>query len=262
MTPLKSIQSIRIFQHTYWESLDRFLLEQDTYPHWSIFCIESGRIKYSVLEEEGVGQPGDFLLCPPGIPLRRKAESPLNFHFFQFEWEGAEEGYKAGKFTIQDRERIFSNYAYLKRYAFEQDEEALKIKEHLLLDIFRLFEMEGEKGLVEMNTVYYHDPLIYQAVLYMREHAFEQLTLNDVAQELGLSSVQFTRRFARSIGMTPSDYFTAIRIRQAREMLLETDKTLDTIAKECGFNNGFYLSRVFKKRMKMSPAAYRKTHWI
>ncbi|MGD6816006.1 helix-turn-helix domain-containing protein [Metabacillus sp. 113a] len=259
---MRSIGKLKIHQHTYWQSLDQFLLEQDTYPHWSIFIIEKGKLGYRVLEESGTGEPGDFLLCPPGLPLKREALTSLDFHFFQFEWEEEHGEWLSGKFTIKDKERLQSNFNYLKRYAFEQDDHARRIKEHYLLDLFFLYSIEAEKGMMEPTSVPFQDRLIYKALLYIREHAFEQIALNQVAQEIGLSPVQFTRRFSRSTGMTPNDYVTSIRIRQAREMLLETDKTLDAIAKECGFNNGFYLSRVFKKRMKMSPAAYRKTHWI
>ncbi|MTH51900.1 helix-turn-helix domain-containing protein [Bacillus mangrovi] len=254
-------QRLNIHQHTYWESLNQFLLKEDTYPHWSIFCIESGLLRYTVLNKSGTARPGSFLLCPPGIPLQREAVSPLNFHFFQFELQGGGELH-AGEFTIKDTNRIESNFSYLRRYAHEQDEKAISLKEHFLLDFFCLREMEGEKELLELGPLQHQDPIIYQAILYLRNHAFQQISLNSLAKEMGLSSVQFTRRFAKNLGMTPIDYLTAIRIREARQQLLETDKTLDTIAKECGFNNGFYLSRVFKKRMKMSPASYRRTHWI
>lgn len=258
---MKLFDRVVIHQHTYWDHLGKFLLEQDTYPHWSVFCIESGELAYEVLNEKGTGEKGDLIFCPPGIPMKRQALSMLNFHFFQFELP-QEEHLEAGKVSLKDLERVMSDYLYLKRYAFEQNEESKKIKEHLLLDLFHLYAIEGERAFFELESMRHQDQLINKAVLYIRKHAFQPIQLNELAESLSLSSVQFTRRFTRSIGMAPSDYLTSIRIRQARQQLLETDKTIDVIAKECGFNNGFYLSRVFKKRMKMSPAHYRKTHWI
>ena len=74
-----------------------------------------------------------------------------------------------------------------------------------------------------------------------------------LAAELGISPVQLSRRFSKSIGMTPSSYLSHIRLEKAQSLLIETSLPLEQIAQACGFSNGFYLSRVFTKIMKVSP---------
>ncbi|MNI77000.1 HTH-type transcriptional activator RhaR [compost metagenome] len=62
--------------------------------------------------------------------------------------------------------------------------------------------------------------------------------------------------------MTPSDFVRSLRIRKAAGLLLDTDLTLNQIASRCGFENGFYLSRVFAQSMGMSPSKYRELNRV
>jgi AraC-like DNA-binding protein len=82
--------------------------------------------------------------------------------------------------------------------------------------------------------------------------------MQEVANVVGMSQSQFTRRFKSVIGMLPVVYLTRTRLQKARHLLLDTDHTLDY----SGYQNGFYFSRVFVKVMKMSPSEYRKAHRI
>ncbi|HEY0826808.1 MAG TPA: AraC family transcriptional regulator, partial [Bacilli bacterium] len=106
------------------------------------------------------------------------------------------------------------------------------------------------------------DPLTIQAAIIIQEQAYEFISLKRLADSLGLNPVQFTRRFQSAYHITPSQYLKNIRMHRARSLLTETDLTLDQIAGRCGYENGFYLSRVFSQTMKMSPSQYRRTHQV
>ncbi|MCZ8523462.1 helix-turn-helix domain-containing protein [Paenibacillus mucilaginosus] len=51
-------------------------------------------------------------------------------------------------------------------------------------------------------------------------------------------------------------------MQRARTLLLETSLTLDEIADRCGYENGFYLSRIFSRKMRVPPSVYRKIHRV
>ena len=55
---------------------------------------------------------------------------------------------------------------------------------------------------------------------------------------------------------------TLLRIKKAELLLSTTNATLSEIADECGFDNAFYLSSVFKKEMGISPKSYRRLYRI
>ncbi|MDF2721147.1 MAG: hypothetical protein K0Q59_822 [Paenibacillus sp.] len=62
--------------------------------------------------------------------------------------------------------------------------------------------------------------------------------------------------------MTPSKYLTSLRLEKAKKLLAETNWTLDQISGSCGYQNGFYLSRVFKANCLVTPNQYRKEHCL
>ena len=102
------------------------------------------------------------------------------------------------------------------------------------------------------------DPLIEQAKLYIHQYGFGDMSMLDLAAELGISPVQLSRRFSKSVGMTPSRYLSHIRLEKVKALLIDTQLPIEKIAQACGFNNGFYLSRVFTKILKISPSAYQE----
>lgn len=68
----------------------------------------------------------------------------------------------------------------------------------------------------------------------------------------------FSRCFHDIIGVSFSDYYSQIRISHAKELLLNTDKTVQEIAFLTGYNNEKYFSRIFKKLTNVSPSEFRK----
>ncbi|MFE5318524.1 helix-turn-helix domain-containing protein [Paenibacillus sp. NPDC056579] len=56
--------------------------------------------------------------------------------------------------------------------------------------------------------------------------------------------------------------FKAARGQKVKKLLLETNYTLDAIASMCGYENGSYLSRVFRSKMGMNASEFRKNNQI
>ena len=74
----------------------------------------------------------------------------------------------------------------------------------------------------------------------------------------GLSYDYFKELFIKKYGVSPVKYVTALRIEKAKELLITGHYTVSEIAYECGFENVYYFSNVFKKIVGVSPTAYRK----
>nr|WP_237691047.1 AraC family transcriptional regulator [Paenibacillus caui] len=106
------------------------------------------------------------------------------------------------------------------------------------------------------------DELVEEAKRLLRKSAEAPFEIRQIALKLGLTPVQFTRRFAKGTGQTPLDYVTALRIGKACRLLEETDETLDSIAEQCGYESGFYLSRLFLKQKGLRPSEYRKRYRV
>lgn len=92
---------------------------------------------------------------------------------------------------------------------------------------------------------------------YVRHHLRETITLNDLAAEIGMSRFHFARRFRSATGTTAHEFVLHHRVQHARTMLERTSTPLSEIARECGFADQPHLTREFKKRVGITPGAYR-----
>jgi AraC family transcriptional regulator len=253
---------VEIHQHSYWSPISSFVLSEDTYPHWSIFCVEDGILGYQVMGQKGQARFGDIIFCPPYIPLKREVIEELRFHFLQFSFKNIENSpLPVGKVQLNDTIRLQSTYSHLQAVAFNESLHSNKWKGHLIYDLLQIYSMENQLVTID-DQPKITDSIISLAIQYLHEHAFAEISIRDLSSIFALSPVQFTRRFQASVGTTPIDYLTSLRLRKARTLLLETDYTIDNIAAQCGYNNGFYFSRIFSKKMQMSPSMFRRTHKI
>lgn len=64
--------------------------------------------------------------------------------------------------------------------------------------------------------------------------------------------------FNKYLHSSPVDYLIHIRIQQAKAALTESNRNPSEIAESCGFSNANYLSLMFKRKVGLSPANYRK----
>ncbi|RII19734.1 HTH-type transcriptional regulator CdhR [Streptomyces sp. YIM 130001] len=87
----------------------------------------------------------------------------------------------------------------------------------------------------------------------------EPLTLKQLAVREGMSVRTFSRRFREEVGLTPMQWLTRQRIEQARQLLEETDHTVDRVAADAGFGTGASLRQHFQSALGVSPGAYRST---
>lgn len=85
----------------------------------------------------------------------------------------------------------------------------------------------------------------------------DTLSLNLVAESIGMSANYFSAIFSQNMQKTFVEYVTEKRIEKARKLLKQTDKTSGEIAKEVGYKDSHYFSFVFKKLQGCSPREYR-----
>ncbi|MEF3304372.1 AraC family transcriptional regulator [Paenibacillus sp. GYB003] len=261
----------------YWRHKEQFLLETDTHDAWMMFAVESGSFRYDIAGNKGIAGRGDLVFCPPFTPFKRTVLKPLTFFAFNLAFAAADSDERAepgpaaetrrlhspgewpsGKVTIRDVQRLFSDFDYLRAIWELGEPTYVRRKQYLLQDIWRLYGWETDAA--RQTAKAKNDPLMERAERLIREGAHEAFSMKELAGRLGLSPVQLTRRFAAAYGKTPLAYLTALRINQARALLVETDWTLDDIARRCGYDNGFYFSRAFAAKMGMPPSRYREAN--
>jgi LacI family transcriptional regulator len=101
------------------------------------------------------------------------------------------------------------------------------------------------------------DRHIAHATRFIREHAHEQINIEDVLKVVPLSRRVFESRFKKILGHTPHEEIIRVRMNRVKELLTETELNLAAIAERTGFEHVEYLSTAFKKKVGVSPNQYR-----
>lgn len=125
----------------------------------------------------------------------------------------------------------------------------------LLLDFYgRILEVtKGQKGRKPGNLV----SLIEQ---YIRDNYVQDLGLEQIAAEMGVSVKYVSRVFVEKTGMYVTDYINLVRVRKACELLASTDLKVHEIAERVGILSRTTFLRVFKKVEGITPNEYRALH--
>lgn len=100
--------------------------------------------------------------------------------------------------------------------------------------------------------------LVKQACHLISTHLGAGFNLSDIARFAGASVATLRRAFQRETGKSPKAIWEEMQMRRACDLLLHTDFTLNTIAKECGFAQGKNFSRRFSKIYGLPPGQWRK----
>ena len=86
----------------------------------------------------------------------------------------------------------------------------------------------------------------------------DDLSLDEMAQSVGLSTAHFARMFRKSTGETPHQFVLRLRVERAKAMLRASDARVFDVALACGFKTPQHFAQVFRDDCRVSPTAYRQ----
>lgn len=253
--------STKIKSYIYLSQRTAFIYRDVPFEDWTIMICEDGLVEFRVGSHSGEARAGDIVLCPPGEVLHRKAMTTVAFQFAVFELHSF-----SGNTAIP--------FPYIGKYTFPQMPQflwfadklrssreiiSLSYTEHLLSDL--LYQIVREKTIRNKQTKP-TDPVMTEAVRFIHQHVFDEVSTKSAADHVGMYQSQFTRKFQKEMGTSPSQYIAGLRLQKISALLVETDDSLESIAHQSGYQNAYYLSRVFSKAMKMSPSHYRNIHKV
>lgn len=237
-----------------------FTVHKRIIQRWSLFCVETGSFSYDIGTESGIVEAGQILITKPNVMLDRKILEPLTMHQINFSFENSENfELPQGKITIKNTERLTSTLFALRRTAYKPSLKINLYQSHLVSDLIFLYFLESDPDF-SSTAVITNDSITDMALMYMDNNIFDHAVIGNISAALHISPVQFTRRFRSIMGITPIEYITNKRIEKVRQLLSTTKLTLQEIAEKCGYTNGFYLSRIFKQKVGMSPSEFRKQY--
>lgn len=123
--------------------------------------------------------------------------------------------------------------------------------------IHRLLHSVIISAVSDNNNEAKYNSAIRSVTEYIRQHYKEQITLDDILDDIPVSRYHFIRLFHNATGFTPYSYLTAYRITMAKKILCSTEQSISEIGAECGFLDTSQFIRRFKKLTELTPLKYR-----
>lgn len=130
------------------------------------------------------------------------------------------------------------------------------ISEQFILDRIRS-DQDRQHIPLQARVGLFHENLIEAAAL-MEANIEEPLSLDEIAELVGVSRRQIERLFKRYVGEVPTKYYLDMRLRRARGLLLQTAMSIMEIAVTCGFQSPPHFSKCYRNMFGYTPSAERQ----
>jgi transcriptional regulator GlxA family with amidase domain len=102
------------------------------------------------------------------------------------------------------------------------------------------------------------DPLISRCQLWAADHYRDDTPVAQMAALSGLPERTFKRRFQQATGMSPLDYVHTLRLEEAKQLLETTALPVEAVAGEVGYQDASFFGRLFRRKVALTPAQYRR----
>lgn len=228
--------------------------------NYMLFLVVDGHMDIELEGERFSASPGDLVLFDCKKPHEYRARDD-EMEFFWLLFNGGQSDSLYGEILSLRGGHVFpSGDPAQVRLLFERlityGEMPGRGPEHTLSET--VYALLCELLAAASGPVDDFDALIDRALRYMDGHYNGALSVEAVAAHIGLSASYFTKQFRKRTGYSPYEYISLRRIDRAKELLLAGGRTVGQIAFETGFNSEENFIRAFKKKVGVTPSAFRQ----
>ncbi len=177
---------------------------------------------------------------------------------------------------ISDDEKMKSLFPYYNAdeergiFDFEKSEDIMEVKNFLIKNknrvithgemlelFFKIFKgclKSGKKAPLKSNAENY----VAFAVNYIKSNCHRELTVSEITDILGVSQPYLFKIFKETLGKSPKEFITDIRIKEAKRLLSETNLLIGEVANSVGYSDALAFSKSFSGKTGVSPTKYRE----
>ncbi|EMT46726.1 MULTISPECIES: AraC family transcriptional regulator [Anoxybacillus] len=247
-----------------------------TFSVFDFLYVQKGTLHMTEQKETFVVREGEYVILCPGFEHygHEPCEEDTHFiwiHFSLPQYDRVEkEPYGWG--DIIEREATYVDYAqyrlFIPQYGKLKQAGMESMLQHIVREqqtpdhsltqqlLFAQWIVQLQKQTLHIPTAAEH--VCAEAMEYIHQHYGEPFNMEHLAYALRLHPDYISRCMQKTIGMSALQYVNDYRINIAKKKLAATNETIAAIAKQVGFEDGAYFSRVFKKIEGMTPGEYRR----
>ena len=121
-----------------------------------------------------------------------------------------------------------------------------------------LVQPVGVRPRASTDTLAVDDPVVVQALRFLRENACAGIGVDDVVRAVPVSRSVLARRFQKVVGRSINNEIVRVKLNRAMELLAETSLELKAIAYKTGFGSQAYMTAVFQEKLGQTPGTFRR----
>lgn len=111
----------------------------------------------------------------------------------------------------------------------------------------------------QQTTIDYTNHVVKATRQYLEKHYTDDISLEDMASQVNISPQYFSKLIKKTTGFNFIDWLSMLRVRKAKELLTDSSLTVKEVCFMVGYKDPNYFSRIFKKRIGITPSEYVKT---
>lgn len=236
-------------------------------PNYLIHIITEGKGRYTVGEKQYDLREGQGFLIEPEVQTFYQAdrESPWSYMWIGFSGTRAKEyladlGLGGNSLTfhcqqVSELKVMLENMIKRKTYTVENE----FLRESFLYQTFAILSRNLN---IQNNSQNDTDNLyVARAVEYIQNNFLEPIRVSDIADYVGISRGYLHKLFLEVLSQSPQDYLVSFRMTRGAELLSVTELSIEEIALSCGYADPLAFSKMFKRKMGVTPRQYRKDNW-
>lgn len=217
--------------------------------------IYGGRAQYRINGETFILEEGDILYAPAGSVREACTfqESPMHSYAFNFFWHGDGNGTPLPLPTVTrnaaGQELLDLIHEFAAAWIGKQPFYGMKTRAVFQLILHRLLSD------VHLRDRPAPDPRVDKVTAYMIRHYARNISVQELAELVGLSPVYLGKLFKQNTGITCRQFLNRVRINNAELILSAGALNVTEVAEHCGYRDVFYFSSVFKSMKGYPPSA-------
>ncbi len=244
-----------------WQSANKlYSFGPAVWDHFLIHYVVKGKGQFIFQQKIYPVQKGQGFLIPPGHSASYCSDADDPWEYYWVGFNGIEAKKMLEKANLSEANPIFT---------YDKDE---KVKEYLE-NLYRSSRSSGYKEYAMIGYLYLFlsciaapkiekskakEEYIKNAVEYIENNCFYRLTVQDVAQHVGVEHSYLFRIFKEKMGCSISTYISKRKIDKSKMLLSKSKMPITEIANSLSFSSVAHFSKAFKKATTVSPMAYRK----
>lgn len=230
--------------------------------HYLIHHIISGKGYYKTGDNIFELIAGNTFIIYPNTEVSYWADSENPWEYYWIGFDGSDAGLiiKNTDFSKENpvistdfKDELKNSFLDIYNTRGNSDSQIIRMTGYLYIALSILVKKSTSINKNDNGAFYAHKAIQYIIYNYSR-----QINVTDIADNVGISRSQLYRIFKENFSVSPVEYLSDFRIKQACQLLKTTSLSINVIANSVGFSDYMYFSKVFHKKIGVSPSKYIK----